>query len=172
MGLSQYSPDMDVTGVSAQDIASNIIDPRMLGEVDTSTSALAPITYMCVPFSICYNAIAGVFGASGTTGSKTLYTATALGYPNMKFEVIDVTIQTRAATTTGTIQIAMGTAGTSAVTDAIVAAVNNTITRAGSIDDTYSTFIPGTSFLALLATASSDVSTIAALVSIRCVKRP
>lgn len=57
-----------------------------------------------------------------------------------KLEVVDVIVQARGASTNGTIQIHDGT---NAITDAIVCAVDTTVTRAGTIDDAYSTIAAG-----------------------------
>ena len=50
-------------------------------------------------------------------------------------EVIDVVVQCTAANSSGTLTLKNGTA----VTDAIICAVDKVITRAGTIDDAYST---------------------------------
>ena len=53
-----------------------------------------------------------------------------------KFEVIDVTIQPRGTSTSGTIKI---TNGTNDITDVMICAVDKTMVKAASIDDAYST---------------------------------
>ena len=57
-----------------------------------------------------------------------------------KFEVIDVIIQPKHASTNGTMKL---TDGTHDITDAITSAVDKTIGRAGTIDDVYSTIEKG-----------------------------
>jgi len=57
-------------------------------------------------------------------------------------EVIDVTVQARAASGSGTATLRKGT---SAISDAIAMAVDTTIARAGTIDDAYSTLAAGDS---------------------------
>ncbi len=56
------------------------------------------------------------------------------------FELIDVTVQGRAASGSGAVTVKKAT---NAVTDAIAMSTNNAITRAGTIDKTYSTFAEG-----------------------------
>jgi len=53
-----------------------------------------------------------------------------------KFEIIDVVIQPRGDSTSGTIKI---TNGTNDITDAMTCAVDTTIARPATIDDAYST---------------------------------
>ena len=55
-------------------------------------------------------------------------------------EVIDVIVQARATSGSGTATLRVGT---NAVSDAMVMAVDTTIVRAGTIDDTYSTLAAG-----------------------------
>lgn len=58
----------------------------------------------------------------------------------VKFEIVDVVIQARGASTNGTMKL---TDGSNDITDAIVCAADNTIGRAGTIDDAYSTIEKG-----------------------------
>jgi len=55
-------------------------------------------------------------------------------------EIMDVIVQARATSGSGTLTLK---AGANAITDAIVCAVDTTITRAGTIDDAYSTLASG-----------------------------
>lgn len=58
------------------------------------------------------------------------------------FEIVDIIVQARATSSSGTVQVLKGS---SAISDAIVCAVDTTITRAGTIDDAYSTIAIGDS---------------------------
>jgi len=53
-----------------------------------------------------------------------------------KFEILDVTIQCRGASASGTMKL---TDGTNDITDEITCETDNAITEAGSVDDAYST---------------------------------
>ena len=55
-------------------------------------------------------------------------------------EIMDVIVQARATSGSGTLTLK---AGANAITDAIVCAVDTTITRAGTINDIYSTLASG-----------------------------
>ena len=57
-------------------------------------------------------------------------------------EIIDVIVQARATSASGTATVR---SGTNAISDAIVMAVDTTITRAGTLDDTYTTLSTSTS---------------------------
>ena len=55
-------------------------------------------------------------------------------------EILDVEVQANAASVAGTLTLK---AGSNAITDAIICAVDTTIVKAGTIDDTYSTLAAG-----------------------------
>ena len=67
-------------------------------------------------------------------------------------EVIDVIVQCTGANTNGTLTLKNGT---NAISDAIVCAVDTTITRAGKIDDAYSTLYT-TSTVTVVAHGAND----------------
>jgi hypothetical protein len=169
MGLSSFNPDMRLNYISSQDIMDNVIDPRMLASVDVSTTANVPISYMAVPFVICIDGAATFWGASGTTGSKDIFTATAGAYPPYKFEVIDAYAVGNATAAGGTLQVANSA---NAISSTIACAAATTLTRATSIDITYSVFIPGTTILRILSAASANTGLIAGKLVITCVRRP
>ena len=77
------------------------------------------------PFLIVYKVTTGA-----TSGLKIFNTNAPF-----KFEILDVIIQPRGASTGGTMTLK----GAGNITDAITCAVDKTIGRAGTIDDTYST---------------------------------
>jgi hypothetical protein len=81
-----------------------------------------------------------------TTGSasEAIYTADA----PFAFEIVDVIVQPRGASTNGTMKL---NDGTHDITNAMVAAVDATIARAGTIDNTYSTIAVGGSLVVVCA---------------------
>lgn len=72
-----------------------------------------------------------------TTGAATGLEIFLANAP-FKFEVIDVIVQPRGASTSGTIKI---TDGTNDITDAMVCAVDKTMVRPATIDNAYSTIL-------------------------------
>ena len=68
------------------------------------------------------------------------------------FELVDVIVQSRATSASGTVTVK---SGANAITDAIVMAVDTTITRAGTINDAYST-IAVTDTITLLTNGAND----------------
>ncbi len=81
-----------------------------------------------------------------TTGSaaEAIFTTNA----PFAFEIVDVIIQPRGASTNGTMKI---TDGTSDITDAMTCAVDKTIDRAATIDDAKSTIAAGGSLVVVCA---------------------
>lgn len=69
-----------------------------------------------------------------TTGDAAIKIFGEIGAP-FKFEVLDVVLQPRGASTAGTMKL---TDGTNDITDAMVCAVDKTMVRVGTIDNDYS----------------------------------
>lgn len=85
-----------------------------------------------------YDKLAGIYAlycsiTADATGEKAVPIPFAC-------EVIDVIVQARATSESGTATLKKGS---NAITDAIVMAVDTTITRAGTINDAYSTLAEG-----------------------------
>ena len=76
---------------------------------------------------------------AGTTGVSTNWTPPTDPDLLFDFEVVDATVRTESAVASSAVQIR---AGTNAVSDAIVSAANKGITRAGTLDLTYTKFYP------------------------------
>jgi len=74
-----------------------------------------------------------------TTGAATGLEIFKVNAP-FKFEILDVIIQARGTSTSGTMKL---TDGTNDITDAIVVATDKAVTRVGTIDDAYSTIKKG-----------------------------
>lgn len=62
--------------------------------------------------------------------------------PPFPFEVLDVIVQARATSASGTVTLRKST---TAITNAIAAAADNTVSRAGTIDDAQSAIVPSDS---------------------------
>jgi len=73
-----------------------------------------------------------------------------------KFEILDVIVQPRGASTNGTIKI---TNGTNDITNAMVCAVDQTMVRAGTIDNAYST-IAASGTLQIVCAGDTPANTI------------
>ncbi len=71
---------------------------------------------------------------------------------DVAIEVIDVVVQCRADSGSGTVTVRNGT---SAITDAIACEVDTTIGRAGTVDDVYSTLAVG-DLLTVITAGSAD----------------
>lgn len=71
------------------------------------------------------------------TGGVNVFSSLGTSF---QFEIIDITVQARAASASGT---ALLSDGTNSISDAIIMAVDTVITRAGTLDDTYTTILVG-----------------------------
>jgi hypothetical protein len=152
MSMSVYIPDSDVRSVSAGDIQDGILDPRMAAPPDVGGTTPS---FSGIPFVIVYPVTTG-------NASIKIYDANA----PVKFEIIDVIVQARGASTNGTVKL---TNGTGDITNAMICAVNKTIVRAGTIDVAYSTIaVAGT--LIIVCAGDVPASTIG-LVTIVAIKR-
>ena len=91
-----------------------------------------------------------------TTGSADIPIFGAVGAP-FKFEVLDVVVQPRGASTNGTLKLADGS---NDITDAMTCAADKTMVRPATIDDAYSTIAKGGN-LQIVCAGDSVGSTIA-----------
>jgi hypothetical protein len=127
---SIYKPDQTIEGVSPVDIMDAAIESRHIGNNEILGTKIATVeSSVVIPVN---------FSKAVTTGAASvkIFDANA----PFKFEVIDVKIQARGASTNGTMKI---TNGTNDITNAMTCAVNKTMARAGTIDATYSTIVAG-----------------------------
>jgi hypothetical protein len=151
--FSIFKPQLKYDGgVGSNDIQDYAIDPRMLGIPEIAGSAPS---YAQIPFVI-------VFPVTTGAASVKIYTANS----PFKFEILDVLIQPRGASTNGTMKI---TNGTNDITNAMVCAVDKTLVRPSTIDDAYST-IAKNGTLEVVCAGDTIGNTIG-LVSITAVKR-
>jgi hypothetical protein len=139
-----FKPDSNVEGVANEDIMDNALDARQLSDSKR---------YTAIPIVINFE-----IGADATSGLK-IFDANA----PFKFEILDVVVQARAASASGTVTVSDGTTD---ITDAIVAAVDKVVTRAGTIDDAASEIAAGGS-LVLTTNGAAD----RALVTLTVVKK-
>jgi len=108
-----FTPDPNLDSVLANDIGNNVVESRHL----------APSEIMeVIEYDIAADASAGV----------DIFTVPA----GVSYRVAEVVVQPTAANGGATVTVRNGT---DAITDAIAAAVDNTIGRAGTIDDDYAT---------------------------------
>lgn len=114
--LSVFKPDSNIEGVMVEDIGDMALDVRQVSDSKK---------YMAIPIVINFAITADA------TGGLKIFDADA----PMKFEILDVTVQARAASASGTAKL---TDGTNDITDAMILAVDKVIVRAGTIDDVYS----------------------------------
>ncbi len=77
---------------------------------------------------------------------------TILASAPFALKVVDVIVESRATSASGTVKL---TNGTNDITNAIVCAVDKTVGRAGTIDDAYSTIAQG-GVLAIAVNSSTD----------------
>ena len=154
---STFKPDTDLEGVAPEDVRDNAIENRLIAnnELDAPKLEQAADGAAGIPVEIVNDVTTGA-------SSIKIYDADA----PFKFEVIDVTIQPRGASTNGTIKI---TNGTNDITDAIVCAVDKTMIKATTIDNAYST-IAAAGTLEIVCAGDSVAATIA-LVTIKILKR-
>jgi len=122
---STYAPDSTIEGVSPQDIQDNCVENRHIADDEIDGAKLGTLENNDAPLIAITKEV--------TTGSADvkIYDADA----PFKFEIVDVIVQPRGASTNGTIKL---TDGTNDITDAIVCAVDKTIGRASTIDNDYS----------------------------------
>lgn len=121
---STYSPDTNLDSVSAKDIETNALDSRHVGLLDVND------TKMAIPVIIQYEVTADA------TGGLYIYNAVA----PYKLKIIDIIIRAKATSGSGSVRIYNGS---NAISNAITMATDTAITRAGTIDDTYSTIAVG-----------------------------
>ena len=152
---SPYRPDTNLPGVGMNDIEDNAIESRHISDSEILPRKMATVEgNMAVPF---------VIQKAVTTGAAlvSIFNANA----PFKLEILDVAIQCRNASANGTMK---ATDGTNDITDAIVCASAKAITRAGTIDNAYSTIAKGGSLE--ISCAGDTVADTQALVTILAVK--
>lgn len=88
-------------------------------------------------------------------------TAASLTVP-FACEVVDIVVQARASSGSGTATVRKGT---SAISDAIVMATDTAIVRAGTIDDAYSTLAAGDS-LTVITNGANDRGVVSVIVKL------
>lgn len=127
---SIYKPDSNIEGVVPQDIVDNAIENRHLADNEITPSKIGMVSSNVATPIVITKAI--------TTGAASvkIFNANA----PFKFEILDVIVQPRGASTNGTMKV---TDGTSDITNAMTCAVDKTIARAGTIDDAKSTIAAG-----------------------------
>lgn len=173
---SVYKPDQTIEGVCPNDIIDSCIENRHIGagEIDAAKLADNAIVAAAITDGVISSAkIATSANGAGvpvvvtydvTTGAASIKIFNANA--PYKFEVLDVIVQPRGASTNGTIKI---TNGTNDITDAMVCAVDKTMVRATTIDNAYST-IAASGTLEIVCAGDSVTATIG-LVTIIGVKR-
>jgi hypothetical protein len=138
-------------------------DTALADGLDDLQYALDDLQQGVVQADLIAHAIAFVYEV--TTGAATglkIFNANAA----FKFEVTDVIIQPRRASTNGTLKI---TDGTSDITDAMTCAVDKTIARAATIDDAKSTIAAGGTLQ--IVCAGDSIGNTQALVTVIVVPR-
>lgn len=103
-------------------LGSKLLEVQEKVGMDQSVSGISPLLLLKYPIT------------ADSTGNPIMWTAT------FACEVLDVIVQARATNGGGTATVGKGA---SAITDAIVMAVDNTVTRAGTIDRANSTLAIG-----------------------------
>ena len=153
---STYNPDQTLDGVAPQDIQDNCIEDRHIADNEINASKANYIGDGA--------ALAVVITKSITTGAASvkIYDADA----PFKFEVLEVIVQPRGASTNGTMKV---TDGTTDITDAMTCAVDKTIARATTIDDAAATIAAGGTLEVVCA--GDTVGDTVGLVTIIAVKR-
>lgn len=106
-----------------------------------------------------------VFTKDVTTGAAAVSFFGSEGAP-FDFEILDVVVQPRGASTNGTMKLVNGSTD---ITDAMTAAVDKTIDRAATIDDAVSTIRRGSDVT--IACAGDVVASTKGLVAILGVRR-
>jgi len=119
-----------IGGVLTPNKYARISDP---GQIDPT---------MTIPFDIVFDST-----DDGTT------TQTIIASVPFTFKVVDVAVQATANSGGGTVMLMNGT---NAITDAIICAVDTTVTRAGTIDKTYAVVATGAA-LKIVKNAAADV---------------
>jgi hypothetical protein len=135
---TEYSPDSTLEGVSPQDILSNAIENRHLADNEVNAAKLATVAGNEAPLV--------TIQAEVTEGAATvsIFDADA----PFKFEIVDIIVQARGASTNGTMKI---TDGTNDISDAITCAVDKVVSRAGTLDAAYSTIAAGGTLVVVCA---------------------
>ena len=146
--LKRNSPNFSDRG---QDLADKL-DDLQKGKIKTIDTAEEGINF---EVSFSYNVTTGA-------ASILIFDANA----PFKFEITDVIIQPRGASTSGTMKI---TDGTNDITDAIICAVDKTIGRASTIDDAYSTI--GVNGTLEIVCAGNVIADTIGLVTIRAIAK-
>jgi hypothetical protein len=142
--LNNPGPNMGI--VDAKNIRDAVIETRMVGVVNDNK---------VIPSAIVYDVTTGA-------ASIKIFDANA----PYKFEILDVIIQPRGASTNGTIKL---TDGANDITNAMVCAADKTMVRAGTIDNAYST-IAADGTLEIVCAGDSPAATIG-LITIIIAKR-
>ena len=143
---SVYKPDMNVEGVSPEDIQNICIEDRHIGNSELNPIKMNVLTGNVVtPVNIVYDV---------TTGAASIDIFD--GDAPFKFRIVEVIIEPRGASTNGTIKI---TNGTNDITNAMVVAVDKTMVRATTIDNAYST-IAAAGSLEIVCAGDAVASTI------------
>lgn len=156
---TNFNPDSSLDSVVANDISDNAVESRHIAknEIDPDKSAMVERN-MATPVALDFEIVADATGA----GIDVLGGVAANPVP-FKLEVLEVIVQARAASASGTVTVRKGT---TAITDAIVAAVDKVVSRAGTIDNDESVLDAGDA-LNVLANGAAD----RALVTIIGIKR-
>jgi len=135
-----------------------------LGIVDPKNVPNAVLESRMVGIATDYKAIPVAFVYDVTIGAAAIKIFDAAA--PYAFEVVDVIIQPRGASTNGTIKI---TDGTNDITNAITCATDKTMARAGTIDNAYSSIAKGGTLE--IVCAGDTIGNTIALVTILAVKR-
>ena len=140
------NPGPNMGAVEARNINDNTLETRMVGVVNGNLAI--PIT-IDIPV---------------TTGSSSVSVFNANA--PYTFEIIDVIIQPRGASSNGTMKL---NNGSNDITNAIACAVATDVARVGTINSSYSTIAKGGS-LVIVCAGDTPANTIG-LVTIVCIKR-
>lgn len=133
--------------VESKNVQDLVLETRQVGKLNSN---------LAIPIAFCINV------SPGAT-SFPIFSSNA----PYNFEITDVVIQCRNSNTGGTIQVMNGT---SAITDAIICATGNNITRAVVVNSSYSAIAKGGS-LSLACIASVDPTLTEGLVTIFAIKK-
>lgn len=122
----------------------NVLLGTKIKEIQSAVGGVdADVTGVTIkPMIIIQNAI-----TANATGGKAVFTANC----PFALQILDVIVEARATSALGTVTVSTGG---NAITDAIICAADNAVTRAGSIIRTYSTLAAGASLTLTTANAN------------------